>query len=68
MRIIDKNTDFYDCCQNMYRDNSLTFDRTDSFKGFLLSMMKKASRFIRLAENDGLCGCIIFENCSIILF
>ncbi|MBQ9248676.1 MAG: hypothetical protein IJ171_08860 [Ruminococcus sp.] len=31
MRIIDKNTDFYDYCQNMYRDNSLTFDRTDSF-------------------------------------
>ena len=31
MRIIDKNTDFYDYCQNMCRDNSLTFDRTDSF-------------------------------------
>ena len=31
MRIIDKNTDFYDYYQNMYPDNSLTFDRTDSF-------------------------------------
>ena len=31
MRIIDKNTDFYDYLQNIYRDNSLTFDRTDSF-------------------------------------
>ncbi len=31
MRIIDKNTDFYDYYQNMYLDNSLTFDRTDSF-------------------------------------
>ena len=31
MRIIDKNTDFYDFLQNMYPDNSLTFDRTDSF-------------------------------------
>lgn len=31
MRIIDKNTDFYDFYQNIYRDNNLTFDRTDSF-------------------------------------
>ncbi len=31
MRIIDKNTDFYDYLQNMYRDNTITFDRTDSF-------------------------------------
>lgn len=31
MRIIDKNTDFYDYLQNVYRDDSLTFVRTDSF-------------------------------------
>lgn len=31
MRIIDKNTDFYDFYQNIYRDDSTTFDRTDSF-------------------------------------
>lgn len=31
MRIIDKNTDFYDYYQNIYPDDSLTFDRTDSF-------------------------------------
>ena len=31
MRIIDKNTDFYDYLQNIYQDNSVTFDRTDSF-------------------------------------
>ena len=31
MRIIDKNTDFYDYFQDIYRDASLTFDRTDSF-------------------------------------
>ena len=30
MRIIDKNTDFYDYLQNVYRDNSMTVDRTDS--------------------------------------
>ena len=31
MRIIDKNTDFYDYLQNAYRDDSLTFDRRDSY-------------------------------------
>lgn len=31
MRIIDKNTDFYDYYQNVYPDGSITFDRTDSF-------------------------------------
>ena len=31
MRIIDKNTDFYDYLQGIYQDNSITFDRTDSF-------------------------------------
>ena len=31
MKIIDKNTDFYDYLQNVYRDNSITFDRTDSY-------------------------------------
>ena len=31
MRIIDKNTDFYDYYQNIYRDNTFTFDRRDSY-------------------------------------
>lgn len=31
MRIIDKNTDFYDFYQNIYVDKTLTFDRRDSF-------------------------------------
>ena len=31
MRIIGKETDFYDYLQNVYPDNSITFDRTDSF-------------------------------------
>ena len=31
MRIIDKNTDFYDFYQGIYRDDSIVFDRTDSF-------------------------------------
>ena len=31
MRIIDKNTDFYDYYQNIYKDDTFTFDRRDSF-------------------------------------
>ena len=31
MRIIDKNTDFYDYWQNVYKDDTFTFDRRDSF-------------------------------------
>lgn len=31
MKIIDKNTDFYDFWQGVYRDDSIVFDRTDSF-------------------------------------
>ena len=31
MRIIDKNTDFYDFWKNVYPDNTVIFDRTDSF-------------------------------------
>lgn len=31
MKILDKNTDFYDFYQNVYRDDTYTFDRTASF-------------------------------------
>lgn len=31
MRIIDKNTDFYDYYQNLYPDPTFTFDRRDSY-------------------------------------
>jgi hypothetical protein len=31
MRIIDKNTDYYDFYQNVYKDDTFTFDRRDSF-------------------------------------
>lgn len=32
MRILDKNTDYYDYLANIYIDNTITFDRRDSFK------------------------------------
>ena len=31
MRIIDSNSDFYDYYQNIYRDDTITFDRRDSY-------------------------------------
>ena len=31
MRIIDKNKDFYDFYQDIYKDDTFTFDRRDSF-------------------------------------
>lgn len=31
MKIIDSNTDYYDFYQNIYRDNTVTFDRKDSY-------------------------------------
>lgn len=31
MRIIDKNTDFYDFYQNIYKDDTTVFDRRDSY-------------------------------------
>lgn len=31
LRIIDKNTDFYDYIQGIYRDDTVVFDRTNSF-------------------------------------
>ena len=43
MRIIDANTDYYDYLQSIYQDNSLVFDRRDSFlltKKFLCECLK----------------------------
>ena len=31
MRIIDKNTDYYDYLQNVYPDDTTVFDRSDSY-------------------------------------
>lgn len=48
MRIIDKNTDYYDWLQNVYPDDSLVFDRRDSFlltKEILCNHLKSDIRF-----------------------
>ncbi len=51
MRIIDKNTDFYDYLQGIYRDDTVVFDRTDSFiltKGEVCSRLYNAPIFLFL--------------------
>lgn len=45
MKIIDNKKDFYDYYQNIYRDDSLVFDRRKSF-------IFKKQTFARLFEND----------------
>ena len=56
MRILDKNTDFYDYLQGIYRDDSITFDRTDSFivtKEIMCDHLN-GSRYWRGDRNDRL--------------
>lgn len=51
MRIIDKNTDFYDYIQGIYRDDTVVFDRTDSFilsKDMVCSKLHRTPEFILL--------------------
>ena len=55
MRIIDKNTDFYDYLQNVYYDPSTTFDRTDSFvltKEGMCGELYYSDRYRRNSENN----------------
>lgn len=57
MRIIDKNTDFYDYIQNIYRDDSVTFDRTDSFlltKEMLCDCLGSVGNRHRYSSWDGI--------------
>lgn len=50
MKIIDKNSDFYDYFSNIYYDNSLTFDRTNSF--LLTKEIICNSLFLEQKENN----------------
>ena len=43
MRILDKNKDFYDYLQDIYKDDTFTFDRRDSYN---LSKKELASHFV----------------------
>lgn len=57
MRIIDSNKDYYDFYQNIYRDNTFTFDRRDSYdlsknefcRNFVLDM--RWYRYVRCKDN-----------------
>lgn len=53
MRIIDNNTDYYDWLQNVYPDDSLVFDRRDSFlvtKEIFCNHLKDDKRYSRVSK------------------
>lgn len=59
MRIIDKRRDYYDYLQEVYRDDSIVFDRTDSF------MLEKSSiASFLLGERVGSCHFILMQVCN----
>ena len=61
MRIIDSNKDFYDYFQNVYLDNSLTFDRRDSYN---LSKKEFAGRFLLSHRNSNTKRKILLQVCN----
>lgn len=63
MRIIDKNKDFYDFYQNVYHDNTFTFDRRNSYdlsKEEFSDMLQYTGRY-ELNENE---RHILLQVCS----
>lgn len=61
MRIIDKNTDFYDYLQNVYPDKSITFDRTDSF---VLTKEILCSYLERISDDDAKYQFLLIQVCN----
>ena len=61
MRIIDSNKDFYDYFQNIYLDNSLTFDRRDSYN---LSKKEFAGKFSLTHRNSDVKRRILLQICN----
>ena len=65
MRIIDKNTDFYDYVQGIIYDTDIVFDRTDSFlltKNILCNSISKKRFFY---EDDGKqCHLLLLQVCN----
>ena len=66
MRIIDKYTDFYDFWQNVYRDESITFDRTDSFllTKELMCRHLRMARWNRFAGDRDLQDLLLLQICN----
>lgn len=60
MRIIDSNKDYYDFYQNVYMDNTFTFDRRDSYnlskEEFASNFYVDGIKFYHIEENK--------ENCK----
>ena len=66
MRIIDKNTDFYDYLQNIYQDNSVTFDRTDSFiltKELMCEHLRRSSHLSWYYDDSEQMSFVLLQVC-----
>lgn len=67
MKILDSNKDFYDFYQNIYRDNTYTFDRRDSFnlsrKDFASHFYYEQSRY-KWSLDRGKNRCILLQVCN----
>lgn len=61
MRIIDKNTDFYDYLQDVYRDNSTIFDRTSSF---VLTKEIMCEYLASVRRDKGEPGFVLLQVCN----
>lgn len=67
MRIIDKQTDFYDYYQNIYLDNSITFDRTDSFlltKDMMCEYLRDTGLYSRHIRRDDPYRFVLLQICN----
>lgn len=64
MRIIDKNTDFYDYLQGIYRDDSITFDRTDSFMLTKNIMCEYLNRWSDARRKNRPWGFVLLQICN----
>ena len=67
MKILDSNKDFYDFYQNIYRDDTYTFDRRDSFnlsrKDFASHFYYEQSRYKWFLDR-GKNQCVLLQVCN----
>ncbi len=67
IRIIDKNTDYYDYWQTVYPDSSIIFDRTDSFlltKDIFCEHLHTVRNRYRFTKGHKLYNLVLLQVCN----
>lgn len=67
MRILDKNTDFYDYYQDIYYDKSVTFDRTASFlltKKMVCDYLRMKKSWLRVNNKLDYRSFVLLQVCN----